>query len=116
MSHEQLAQLADEYYEWTLRTQPIQASMRGIHDYDTELGELSREAEDREIAELRTMAGRAGAIDPGDLDASDRITRDVLLFEAETNADSAETRMAELFVNHTMGFQALLPVVVPQLR
>ena len=115
MSHEQLAQLADEYYEWTLRTQPIQASMRGIHDYDTELGEFSREAEDREIAELRTMAGRAGAIDPGDLDASDRITRDVLIFEAETKADAAETRMAELFVNHTMGLQALLPVVVPQL-
>jgi uncharacterized protein (DUF885 family) len=115
LSNEQLARLAEEYYEWTLRTQPIQASLRGIHDYDTEFDEFSRESEDRIIAELRAMAGRAGAIDPGDLDASDRITRDVLIFEAETNADAAETRMAELYVDHTSGLQALLPVVVPQL-
>ena len=115
MSHQDLAQLSDEYYEWTLRTQPITATMRGIHDYDTEIGEFSREAEDRQISELRAFAARAAAIDPAELSAQDRITRDVLLFETENAADVAEVRQAEMAVNHTIGIQAMLPVAIPQL-
>ena len=115
MGNQELSELADEYYRWTLRTSPVSASMRGIHDYDTELGEFSREAEDRHIAELRAMAGRAAAIDPAGLDAQDQITRDVLIFETENGADVAETRLAEFMVSHTMGIQAMLPVIVPQL-
>jgi uncharacterized protein (DUF885 family) len=115
LSHQELSDLADEYYEWTLRTSPVMATMRGIHDYDTELGEFSREAEDRHIAELRDMAGRAKAMDPADLDRQDQITREVLVFEAENTADVSETRLAEFMVSHTMGIQAMLPVIVPQL-
>ncbi|HEY5890095.1 MAG TPA: DUF885 domain-containing protein [Acidimicrobiia bacterium] len=115
MSNQQLAQLADEYYEWTLKTKPLSASMRGIHDYDTEFGEFSLEAEDREIAELRDLGRRASAIASDDLVNSDRITRDVLIFETTTAADSAEARMAEFYVSHTVGFQAMLPVGVRQM-
>mgnify|MGYP001819148396 CR=1 FL=1 len=115
MSHRNLSKLADEYYEWTLRTSPVAASMRGIHDYDTELGEFSREAEDRQIAELRDMTARARAISPWELDTEDQITREVLIFEAENAADVAETRLAEFMVSHTMGIQAMFPVIVPQL-
>jgi uncharacterized protein (DUF885 family) len=115
MTHQELADLADEYFDWKLRTEPISASMIGVHDYDSELGEFSREAEDRQITDLRNFVARAIAVDPIGLDAQDRITRDVLIFEAETAADVGETRMAELAVNHTIGLQALLPVVVPQL-
>ena len=57
MSHKELANLADEYYRWTLRTQPISASLRGIHDYDNEIGEYSRQAEDRQISELQLAGG-----------------------------------------------------------
>ena len=115
MSNEQLAQLADQYHKWTLAAQPIVATLRGIHDYDTEFGEFSREAEDRRIAELREMASRARAFDPSTLDASDRITQDVLIFEAETSANAAANRMAELAVSHTSGLQAQLPVAIPQM-
>ena len=89
--------------------------MRGIHDYDTEFGEFSREAEDRQIGELRRMAAAAEAIDPSQLSKTDAVTRDVLIFEATTHADGLETRLAELFVNHTMGIQALIPVMVQQM-
>ncbi len=115
MSHKELADLADEYHQWTLRTQPIQASLRGIHDYDTEFGEFSREAEDLQIAELRDMVGRASAISPDELTEQERVTRDVLIFEASTNADSAEARMAELAVNHTMGIQAFVAIIAQQM-
>ncbi len=115
MSHPELAKLADEYYDWTLRTQPIQATLRGVHDYDTEIGEFSREAEDRQIGELRGFATRALAIDEEGLSQQDRITRDVLLHECQSTADVMETRQAEMAVSHTIGIQTLLPVVVPQL-
>ncbi len=115
MSNEQLAALADEYHDWTLRTQPIVATLRGIHDHDTEWGEYSRAAEDRKIGELRTMVDRAIAIDPKGLDPSDQITRDVLIFEAGMAADVSETRLAEFSVSHTSGLQAQLPVAIPQL-
>ena len=115
MNSDMLNELADEYYEWTLRTNPINASMRGVHDYDSEFGESSREAEDRHIAELREMAGRARAIDPEGLSDSENVTRDVLIFEADSQADALETRLAEMFVNHTTGIQALIPVMVQQM-
>lgn len=115
MSHPELTKLADEYHHWTLEAQPLQASLRGIHDHDTELPEFSRAAEDRHIAELRAMAARVRAIDETELGPQDRITRDVLLFECDNSADVAETRLGEMAVNHTIGIQAMFPVVVPQL-
>jgi uncharacterized protein (DUF885 family) len=115
MSHQELADLAAEYFDWKLRTEPISASLIGVHDHDSELGEFSRDAEDEGITQLRDFVSRASAFNPADLDSQDRITRDVLIFEAENAADVGETRMAEMAVNHTIGLQALLPVVVPQL-
>lgn len=114
MSHKELNNLAHEYYEWSLRTHPIEASLRGVHDHDAELDEFSREAEDRQISYLRSVAGGAADIDKEDLSASDRITRDVLIFETETQADAAETRIAELAVDPALGFQAILAILVPQ--
>jgi len=115
LNNEDLRQLAEEYYDWTLRTSPIEASMRGIHEYDREIDEFSRAAEDRQIADLREIAGRASRIEPDGLSASDRITREVLMFEAGALADEAETRLAEFAVSHTIGLQTLLSVVASQL-
>ncbi len=114
MGNEQLSRLADEYYGWTLRAQPIVASLRGIHDYDTEFGEYSREAEDRKISELRDFAARAAAVPAEGLDASDAVTREVLIFAAETGADQLENRLAEFFVSHTSGIHVQVPAALLQ--
>ncbi|MDX1469397.1 MAG: DUF885 family protein, partial [Acidimicrobiia bacterium] len=115
MSNQELARIAEEYHEWTLRTQPIVATMRGFHDYDKDIGEVSRQSEDRKISELRDFAYRASSVDPVGLDESDQITRDLLIFEAENGAETAELRLAEMAVDHTSGIQALLAVAIPQL-
>jgi uncharacterized protein (DUF885 family) len=115
VSAEELNNLAEEYYMWSLRTHPLMATLRGIHDYDTEFDEFSREAEDSQISYLRSVAGKATAIDNDGLSPSDRITKDVLIYETGTEADAAETRMAELAVDPGAGFQALLAVIVSQL-
>ena len=38
----------------------------------------------------------------------------MLIFTARTEAETEETRPAELAVNPAIGFQAMLPVIVPQ--
>ena len=113
--NEELAALGDEFWEFTLEVNPTQALMLGIHTHDTEQEQMSRQAEDAEISRLREFVARAEAIDPSELNADERISREVLIFEAGSQARFAEARFAEMAVNHAVGFQAMLPVVVPQL-
>ncbi|MBT8217965.1 MAG: DUF885 domain-containing protein [Acidimicrobiia bacterium] len=112
--NEALRDVSDEYWEWQLENSPVSALMLGDHRYADRFDEMSREAEDRTIADLRSFAERAEDIPVDDLDTEERITRDVLIFEATTNADAAETRQAEFAVNHVVGFQTMLPVLPPQ--
>jgi uncharacterized protein (DUF885 family) len=110
----ELRTLADEYWEAELEASPLNALLLGIHDYDELMDDASREYEDARIAQLREYVAKAAAFDPNDLAADDKITREVLMFEAGTSADMLETRDAEMEVNHAMGIQALLPVIFPQ--
>ncbi|NIA25203.1 MAG: DUF885 family protein [Gammaproteobacteria bacterium] len=115
MVNEELCRLGDEYWDYTMEINPTHAMMLGDHRFDEKVEEASREAEDSQISRLRGFAGRAEAIDPACLDKDERITRDVLIFEASTGADALETRAAEFAVNHAMGLQAMIPVLIPQL-
>ena len=110
----ELRTLADEYWQAELEASPLNALLLGIHDYDELMDDASREYEDARIAHLREHVAKAAAFDPNDLSADDKITREVLMFEAGTRADMLETRDAEMEVNHAMGIQALLPVIFPQ--
>jgi uncharacterized protein (DUF885 family) len=110
-----LCDLAEEYWQDELAASPVNALMLGIHDYDELMDDASLEAENSRIAQLRDYVAAATAFDPADLTAEDRISRDVLIFEAGTRADVLEMREAELDVNHAMGIQAMLPVLFPQL-
>jgi uncharacterized protein (DUF885 family) len=110
----ELRSLAEAYWQDELAASPLQALLLGIHDYDEEMDDASRDAEDARIASLRTYVTRAAALDPEILTADERITRDVMIFEAGTHADLLEMREAELEVNHAIGVQAMLPVLFPQ--
>jgi uncharacterized protein (DUF885 family) len=109
-----LERLASDYWELWLETNPSQALMLGDHRYDDRFEDVSRAAEDDAISRLRHFAAAAEAIDPTDLTPDERVTREVLVFEAESQARLLETRQEELFVSHAIGPQAMLPVVVPQ--
>jgi uncharacterized protein (DUF885 family) len=112
--NETLDRLATDYWEYKLDTNPTQAIMLGDHRYDDRYEDLSRPAEDDRIARLREFAAAAEAIDPADLSPDERITREVLIFEAQSIADLSATRGLDLAVSHTIGMQAMLPVEVPQ--
>ncbi len=110
-----LNDLAVEYWEYVLRTNPTEALMMGDHRYDAEFEDASRKGEDDDIAARRAFAARARVVDPASLSADEKITREVLMFLTEKDADLKEMRTAEFEVSHTMGMQAMLPVMVPQL-
>ncbi|HSR45529.1 MAG TPA: DUF885 domain-containing protein [Acidimicrobiia bacterium] len=112
--HEGLRNLGDEYREAWLRRSPTTALMLGDHRYDDQMEDLSREAEDDAIAELRSFADRAEAIDPADLSLQERLSREVLIFEARTGAAVTETRQAELEANPAMSLHVLLPTAAAQ--
>ena len=109
-----LNDLAVEYWEYVLRTEPTEALMMGDHRYDDRFEDLSREAEDDDIAARRDFASRARVVDPKTLTADEKITREVLIFLTAAQADLLEMRTAEWNVSHTMGMQAMMPVIIPQ--
>ena len=112
--NEALDRLAREYWDFTLELNPTQALMLGDHRFDDKAEEASREAEDESIRRRREFAAAAEAIDPDTLSDGERITREVLIFDATSNADIDELRFAELAVNHAVGIQAMIPVAIPQ--
>lgn len=110
-----VTRLATEYHDFRQRTAPILAHLQGDYRFADRAEDFSRAAEDAQIAELRTFAARAEAI-PGDtLAGQDRLTRELVGWDAGVRADLAEARLAEITVNPFWGPQAELPVMLPKL-
>ncbi len=112
--NEELKRLGDDYWTFTLRSEPTAASLRGFHEYDAELEDLSRQAEDEHISVLDAFASAAEAISATGLTADERVSREVLLFEASTKADDLRSRMAELAVDPFTGIQVVFQQLAGQ--
>jgi len=113
--NDELRRLGDEYWAFTLRAGPTTASLLGHHDYDTELEDLSRHAEDEHIDVLERIAAAAEVIDESALTSDERVSRDVLVFDASTRADELRSRMAEFAVDPFQGLQVVFQQVAGQL-
>ncbi|MGB9359930.1 MAG: DUF885 domain-containing protein [Acidimicrobiia bacterium] len=110
-----LQRLGDEYWAFILASEPTSASLRGIHDYDADLEDVSRQTEDEHIATLDGLASAAEAIDPATLTADERVSREVLMFEASTQADGLRSRMAEFAVDPFHGIQVVYQQLAGQI-
>jgi uncharacterized protein (DUF885 family) len=107
--------LAEEYYDFRHRVSPTAAHLDGDYRFAGQFEDPSRVAEDGQISEDRRFAERARAIDAAALSAQDRISREMIDWDATTRADLLATRMAEFTVNPISGLQAMLPVYIPKL-
>ena len=85
--------LATDYQEARLRTFPTWAHLIGDYRYVDQFEEVSREAEDAQIAESRGIrrASRRRSRTDG-LSADERITREMVAWDATARADFAEAR------------------------
>ena len=112
---DEVAPVAADYWDFLLRTSPTWAHMLGDYRYAGTYEDVSRAAEDAQIAAARAFAWRAESIAPAGLGAQARITRDMLIFDATSTADLAECRLAEITVDPIHGPQATLPLQVGKL-
>ncbi len=113
--NEDLRALADEYWEYVLRTNPTDAHMLGDYRYIDRFEDAGREAEDADIAVKRSFARRARLFDISELSSSDRTTVETLIYEAESDAAVSEMRQSEFGVDPIFGPQVTVQVVIPQM-
>ncbi|HEX2895486.1 MAG TPA: DUF885 domain-containing protein [Marmoricola sp.] len=107
--------LAAEYFTAYLNALPTEAHVLGQYAWADRFEVLTREEEDRQIAELRGFVAAAEAISDGDLDEQQQITRDVLVNDATTRADLLEARLRTFAADPIFGPQVQLPVIIGML-
>ena len=83
---EELARLAREFWAGALAAHPVEATSIGEAGFDDKVDDISPEAVERERQRLLDVAGRARAIPVEPLDGEDRVTRDALIDETESEA------------------------------
>ena len=112
---ESIETLSEEYFAAQKRMSPTFAHMLGDLEHAGGYEDVSRAAEDAQIALLRDFASRADAVEEAGLDESERITRSVLASDARATADHAESRLREISADPVFGDQSVLPVVLGML-
>ena len=98
-----LRALADEFWDGYLEASPIFATVLGDRRFDDRLDDVTPAATARVLGWLDTVVGRAGAIDPDGLGSMERVTRQMLIDEAEGHALQIRTRIDEWTVDPLFG-------------
>jgi uncharacterized protein (DUF885 family) len=92
------AEIADEWIGETLAHSPSLATSYGVHDYDADLGDRSREATEARARTLHGILGRLDALDTATLSATERPDHELLrrriLWELVTIEDLQTWRSA----------------------
>ena len=114
--NEQLADLSSRFWDVAMANSPMWASLLGDRRFDAEVEDLSREHEDEVIEQLDGIIASAQTIAPEGLDRDERITRHVLISEAEGIAGNLRSRTAEFLVDPMLSLHIDIIQAVPQLR
>jgi uncharacterized protein (DUF885 family) len=113
--NDELAALAAAYHDFHSELHPTKAHLEGDYRWVDRFEQVSREAEDAEIAGDRDFARRAEAISLDGLTPDEAITREMLIWDANVRSDILESRLEEFSVDPVGGFQAALQVIPPML-
>jgi uncharacterized protein (DUF885 family) len=115
-SSEALRDIADRYWEARLEASPLFATFLGDHRFDDRVDDLSADADARQRTIWAGFAAEARAIDPTGLDATDRVTRQLLIEELDDATSSIDARFIELASDQMQGIHAELLTMAGQLR
>ena len=102
-------QLADEYWEGVLQRDPTVATFFGDFRFNDRLQDVGPEGRALEQGALEQLSKDLGEIEPGSLDASGRITWDMLRLSAEAGLGALRYRLDEMAVDQMQGPQVWLP-------
>jgi len=106
--------LAGEYWEARLEDSPLFANFLGDHRYDDRVDDLSAAADGRRWARWSDLRGRAEATGT-DVDATDTVTRELLLHELDDALRSIDLRLVEMSWDQLEGVHADLLITAGQL-
>ncbi|MEO6627833.1 MAG: DUF885 domain-containing protein [Aquihabitans sp.] len=110
-----LRDIADRYWEARLEASPLFASFLGDHRYDDRADDLSEAAAAGQRASWVALHAEAESVDLEGLDATDRVTRSLLLGELEDAVTSIDERLIELTSDQMQGIHAELLTMAGQL-
>src|SRR5215470_15248946 len=82
---EDLARLADEFWQGSLETYPTSATSAGDKRYDDRLEDISPAGVAKDRRRLESVLERARAIPEATLSPADRLTRTALVTEVESD-------------------------------
>jgi len=100
---EELRSLADRFWDGFLAAYPTWATVIGDRRFDDRLEDASADAIAARIQWLDSVAAAADGLDVDALDATERVTRQMLVDEARGQADSLRTGMHEWTVDPLSG-------------
>ena len=109
-----LRRIADDYWEAVMVASPVYATFVGDHRFDDRMDDLSEAAEDANLTVITGIVARAEALDPATLSAGGRVTRGLLLAEADNARARSKHRLAELASDQNTGAHADLLQIAPQ--
>lgn len=85
--HDRLTRIIDDHWAWYLSTHPVEATARGVRAYDDRISDMSLGARDAQIKAEQGFVSRLDAVPAQQLDAADRVNRDVLLWMLRDDID-----------------------------
>ncbi|HEX7131811.1 MAG TPA: DUF885 domain-containing protein, partial [Iamia sp.] len=106
--------LADEYWEAVLRVSPTYATFLGDRRFDTEIEDVSVEAETEQRARWSELLDRVGELAPEAPD--ERVTRDLLVESLTEAIAHIDHRLVELRYDQMDGLAAGLLTAAPQIN
>ncbi|WP_183095403.1 DUF885 domain-containing protein [Nocardioides stalactiti] len=112
---DEIAQLAEEYQQFRYRQNPVWAHMAGEYSVAGTYTDVSAAGEEAAVAEARGFAARAEAIAVEGLDEQERLSREMLVWDASSTAELGALRSAEYGANPIFGAQASLGMYLPKL-
>jgi len=108
---EDLKALADDYWAFQMKENPVWASQIGHRQYDAELGDISLAAEDRRAAAAQRFLARLNAIPDAGLTPAQRVDKSILKRNLETAIEANRFgQRTMLFTNRSGWHQELASI------
>ncbi len=101
--------LLDEHWEYTLERHPEFASMLGDKRWNDRITDFSEEAIEADLARTREFLDRFRAIDPTGFPEQERLNRDLMIRELDTQLEGAEFKPWRMPVSQISGIHLMAP-------
>src|ERR1700691_2707890 len=107
-----LADLLAEQWEYTMRTQPIFATIVGDKRWNDQLGDFSEEFIEKDLQEARKFLTRFEAIDTTGFPDQEVLNKELIVRDLGMQLEGARFKSWEMPVSQMDGIHILLPEMV----